>query len=245
MHKCVKKCIAIVGIALSVIGITVAALFWFGVLQLNGGAAKQFPVRGVDVSEYQGEIQWDVLGAQNLQFAFIKATEGSGYVDAKFQQNWQNAAETDLRIGAYHFFSFDSSGETQADNFMETVEPVQNMLPPVVDVEYYGDYKKNPPDMEMVKQELSTMLKRLEEEYGMMPILYLTKDTSWVKNIFPTYDYWVRDVYTAAPLDSTDWTFWQYTNRAVLDGYDGEERYIDCNVFRGSAEAFASYGMNP
>ncbi len=237
-----RRIIAASGIVLFVLLLTIALLVWFGVIQLNGCAAKQFAVRGVDVSAYQGEIQWNTFAAQDIQFAFIKATEGSGFVDEKFQQNWERAEETDLRIGAYHFFSFDSCGETQAENFTATVTPIENMLPPVVDVEYYGDYKKNPPEKEAVQQELSTMLKVLEETYGIKPILYITQDTSWLKNTFPEYDYWVRDVYTASPLDSTDWTFWQYTNREVLDGYDGEERYIDCNVFVGSEEAFEAFG---
>lgn len=244
MHKRVKRCIALAGMAVLVLGIIAGTLIWFGVIQLNGHAAKQFAVHGVDVSEYQGEIQWDVLAAQNIQFAFIKATEGSSYVDKKFSQNWQNAAKTNLRIGAYHFFSFDSSGETQADNFISTVEPVEHMLPPVVDVEYYGDYKKNPPDLEHAEQELLVLLQALEEAYQMKPLIYVTDDTFWAVRDFPAYHYWERDVLHGPPGGDKGWmwTFWQYTDREVLDGYDGEERYIDCNVFIGSEETFAAFG---
>lgn len=238
------KYIALMGGVLFLLAAVYAVLVWFGIVQLNGHAAKQFPVRGVDVSEYQGDIDWDVLAAQDISFAFIKATEGSSYVDPKFGYNWKEAEETPLRIGAYHFFSFDSSGETQAAHFIETVEPVENMLPPVVDVEYYGAYKENPPDREAVEQQLSIMLEALEETYGVKPILYVTHDTFWVSMAFPEYDYWKRDVYSGPPGGSKGWmwTFWQYTNREMLKGYDGEERYIDCNVFIGSEEAFETYG---
>lgn len=237
------KYIALTGGVLFLLGAVGAALVWFGVIQLNGHAAKQFPVHGVDVSEYQGEIDWEVLAEQDIQFAFIKATEGSGYVDPQFSYNWENAAKTELRIGAYHFFSFDSSGETQAELFMQTVEPVEHMLPPVVDVEYYGDYKENPPDKETMKRELSTMLKALETAYDEKPILYVAEDTFWVTTAFPEYAYWQRSVYSEPPGGDKGrtWTFWQYSNRLRLEGYDGEERYIDGNVFVGSEEEFAAY----
>lgn len=59
---------------------------------------------------------------------------------------FREALQTGLRVGAYHFFSYDSSGATQADNFIATVSKITNMLPPVVDVEFYGDKHRNLPD---------------------------------------------------------------------------------------------------
>ena len=49
-------------------------------------------------------------------------------------------------------------------------------------------------------------------------------------------DVWIRSVYRRPRLEG--WTFWQYSNRARLDGYDGDERYIDLNVFCGSRAEF-------
>ena len=91
----------------------VAALFYTGVLKFNNPSRNTYPVRGVDVSSYQGTIDWEVLSSQNIQFAFIKATEGSGFVDPCFVDNLAGASETSLYIGAYHFFSFESSGKTR------------------------------------------------------------------------------------------------------------------------------------
>ena len=68
--------------------------------------ANRFEVTGVDVSHYQGTIDWKKLAEQDLDFAFIKATEGSSYIDECFYDNWKEAEKTDLCIGAYHFFSF-------------------------------------------------------------------------------------------------------------------------------------------
>ena len=78
-------------------------------------------IMGVDVSEYQDRIDMRKLSEENVSFVYIKATEGSSYQDARFQENWKNAHDCGLPAGAYHFFSFDSSGQTQAQNYIDTV----------------------------------------------------------------------------------------------------------------------------
>ena len=78
-----------------------AALFFTGVLKLNTPSRERYPVRGVDVSSWQGEIDWPTLAGQGLSFAFIKATEGSGFTDPRFSYNWEEARKTALRVGAY------------------------------------------------------------------------------------------------------------------------------------------------
>ncbi len=219
-------------------------LVYFGVIQFNNPSRGEYPVRGVDVSSYQGEIDWAVLSAQDIQFAFIKATEGSGHVDAYFQSNFKNAQKTQLRVGAYHFFSFDSGGDTQAQNFIAAVPKTKNMLPPVVDFEFYGDKEKNLPDKEAAQRELTVLLETLEAHYGMKPVIYVTEKSYrlYIDGAFADYDLWVRNVLTKPALsDGRAWTFWQYTDRERLDGYVGKETYIDMNVFRGSEEGFKQY----
>ena len=125
-----------------------AFLVWNGYLLLNNPSRERYPVRGVDVSKYQGEIDWPVLAEQEISFAFIKATEGNSHVDARFAYNYEEARKTGLRVGAYHFFSFDSGGDTQAENFIRNVEAFEGMLPPVIDLEFYGDKAENPPGRE-------------------------------------------------------------------------------------------------
>ena len=224
-----------------------AVLLNDGLPRLNAPSQSRYPVRGVDVSAYQGDIDWQALARQGVSFAFIKATEGSGSQDPNFQQNWQQARQSGLRAGAYHFFSFDSGGETQAENFIRTVEPFDGMLPPVVDVELYGDRKLYPPAREAVTEQLTLLLKRLEEHYGMRPVLYATGSAygRYLAGEYEEYDIWIRNVYFTPSLkDGRDWTFWQYTDRGQLDGYAGEEPYIDLNVFNGTEEEFAAYPEN-
>lgn len=234
--------VAIAFLFLAVMGI----LVWQGVVLLNNLPQEQYPVRGVDVSSYQGEIDLETLSSQDIQFAFIKATEGSSYVDPYFSTNYQNAQATSLRIGAYHFFSYDSSGASQAQNFISNVPAIPNMLPPVVDVEFYGDKEKNLPDAAETQAQLDNLLSALENHYGIKPILYATEKSYrlYLANRYDSYDIWIRNVITSPTLsDNRDWTFWQYTNRERLEGYNGKEKFIDMNVFYGTQDQFMQYGI--
>ncbi len=233
----------LIAIAVVVIcGITLVVLVWNGVILLNNPSRNKYPVRGVDVSHYQGEIDWPVLASEGIDFAFIKATEGSSHVDECFEYNYEEARKTKLYVGAYHFFSFDSKGETQAENFIKAVEGYDSMLPPVVDVEYYNS--KNPATRESIAAELKPMLKILEEHYGKKPVIYTTEDfyEKFFSKDYEDFDIWIRDVVSKPKLsDGKEWTFWQYTNRETLSGYDGEEKYIDVNVFNGSKADFVKF----
>lgn len=229
---------------LFVVGVPAFILVWNGVILLNNPSEKKYPVRGVDVSAYQGQIDWKTLSAQDLDFAFIKATEGTTFRDKCFEFNWEQAQKTELSVGAYHFFSFDSEGSTQAENFINTVMPFDGMLPPVIDIEFYGDKEKNPPSSIDVGVQLKAMLNALEEHYGLKPIIYATKKSYelYLDGDYAEYDIWIRDVIKKPSLpDGRQWTFWQYTNRETLNGYSGEEKYIDLNVFDGSVEEFENY----
>lgn len=225
----------------------VAAVFVLAAIVLkdyrpNRPSLDEYPVRGVDVSHYQGEIDFRRLAEQGMSFAFIKATEGASYVDERLNENLAAVAESPLRAGFYHFFSYDSSGAAQAENFIAHVPAGENMLPPVIDVEFYGGYRLRPADRDAVVPELRAMVDALEARYGVKPILYCTLRAYrlYVREAFDDCDLWIRSVYSSPRLDR-GWTFWQYTDRAELDGYSGEERFIDLNAFAGDAAAFAAY----
>ncbi len=204
--------------------------------QINSWSVSKYEVQGIDVSHYQGMIDWAQIQDQGIDFAFIKATEGSGYVDECFYDNWQAAEQTDLMIGAYHFFSFDSGARSQAALFIETVGNLTGKITPVIDIEFYGDKWNEPPGKEDVTEQLGEMLLILEEYYHTKPIIYTTYNVyyQYIKGGFKEYPLWIRNVYF--PPDwhmKGEWTFWQYTDTAVMSGYVGEEQYIDRNVFCG------------
>lgn len=246
-----KKRILRIGIAcvavMLVASTALAMLVFNGYILLNGHRASGYAVKGVDVSSYQGEIDWQVLAEQGISFAYIKATEGSSFTDKRFDYNFAEAQKTSLYVGAYHFFSFDSAGATQADNFIKSVIPFEGMLPPVVDVEFYGDKEKNPAERDAVTVQLKEMLCLLEEHYGQKPIIYSTKKAyeTYLADDYSEYDIWIRNVITAPRIsDGRAWRIWQYTNRGRLDGYNGEERFIDINVFNGTSAEFDEFVKN-
>lgn len=208
-------------------------------IKINPIFAEGYAVHGVDVSHYQGTIDWEVLSQQNLDFAFIKATEGSTHVDECFQDNWQAAEQTHLALGAYHFFSFDSEGGRQASSYIDTVGNLDGKLAPVVDVEYYGSRRGNPPQRAEVVENLRAMLDALEQHYGVKPIIYTTYTVynDYIKGEFEDYPLWVRSVYCPPTvLFGSRWSFWQYMDTAMLDGYAGDQKYIDVNVFKGTRQ---------
>lgn len=210
-------------------------LRWKGLLLFPQEAApKSWQVFGVDVSSYQGKVDWSALADQGVVFAFCKATEGSTHVDPTFRQNWVNAQAAGVLVGAYHFFSYDSPGETQAENFISQVPGMGGILPPVVDIEFYGDKVKNPPSKEETMTILVPLLTMLEDHYGVKPILYATYRSYklYLEGELEEYPLWItRPIF--APIDKP-WTFWQYSHSARLKGYEGREDRIDLNVFRGS-----------
>ena len=118
------------------------------------------------------------------------------------------------------------------------------MLPPVIDVEFYGDKEKNLPNKDEVTKNLTDMLKKLEEYYGAKPIIYATRKAYrlFISGSYQDYDIWIRDVYfKPTELDGQQWVFWQYSDKGILEGYTGTEKYIDLNVFNGSQEEFRKY----
>ncbi len=229
-------------IAWSIFGLCclgVGALIWRGLLWFNIPSHRRYPVRGVDVSHYQGQIDWDVIASQDMTFAFIKATEGSGTTDECFAENWENARAAGMYVGAYHFFSFDSPPDTQADNFCAAVPFAYDAMPPVIDLELYRS--ENLPDAETVRHNLRILLKRLKDYYGKTPIIYTT-NICWeryLKGSDLEYVLWIRSIFTH-PSASYEpaWEFWQYNPRGLLDGYTGDERFIDLNAYCGTREEF-------
>lgn len=189
---------------------------------------------GVDVSSYQGDIDMEKIKGQNVSFIYIKATEGSSGQDDRFAGNWENAKKTGLLSGAYHFFSYDSEGKTQAENFINTVgKDLKGRLLPVVDVEYYGDKEQNPPDKADVVKELKSYLETIEKEYGVKPLIYTRADVNekYLKGEFDDYKKWMSSLYTPLSWNYHDeWYIWQYLERGELEGYTGEQKYIDLNV---------------
>lgn len=208
--------------------VLIGFLDYWGVFWHNAFFAWRYATRGLDVSHYQGDIDWPkVAAAGKYSFVYIKATEGHDYIDDKFIQNWEQAKQQQIWVGAYHFFSMRSSGQEQAAYFIALVPQEENALPPAIDVEIHLDH-----DPEKVRKELQEMMTVLEKHYQKKPIIYATYQTyeRYIRDYFPEHKVWIRDILFSPRLSDRDWTIWQYNNRGRVNGIEG---YVDINVLQG------------
>ena len=228
--------------------ITIIVLFTIstGFLLYDGKIWFSYPekmgycVKGVDVARYQGDIDWEKISSQNIKFAFIKATEGSSYFDPTFNANIVSSKKNGIYAGAYHFFSGESSGKTQAENFIKIVSGYQLDLPPVLDFEISKKVK----DKENIINEVNAFLKEIEEHFNVKPIIYTTYESynAFLTDGFDEYPLWFRDLFKEPKIRANkDWLFWQYCNRGRLKGIDKKQKYVDLNVFKGTEQEFEEY----
>lgn len=191
---------------------------------------------GVDVSSYQENVDFAKLKEQGVEFAYIKATEGTTHTDTSFEDKWQAAAEAGVMAGAYHYFSYNASGTEQAQNFIKVVGELEGRLIPAVDMELTTEEVKNPPEISDVVKGLKAFLAVVEEKYGVKPLIYAQKDyyDKYLAADFADYPRWVRNVFYPIYLDfNENWAVWQYNDRGELEGYSGE-KYIDMNVINSA-----------
>ncbi|MBL7813507.1 MAG: glycoside hydrolase family 25 protein [Saprospiraceae bacterium] len=192
---------------------------------------KGYEVHGIDISHYQSNVQWDVVAAQGISFAFVKATEGKQHIDKEFQRNWEQMRQHGIKRGAYHFFRPSVDGEVQARNFIQSVDMRYGDLPPVLDIEIDEDLPR-----EVVVRQMRAWLYWVELEYSIKPIIYTSYKfyNKFIVGEFEKYPIWIAKYGGDAPrLGASKWWFWQYGNRGKLNGIDG---YVDFNVFYGSRE---------
>jgi len=184
-------------------------------------------LKGIDVSNHQGEIDWHILPHDKVNYVFIKATEGTTFNDLYFKNNWEKASEYNFLKGAYHFFTVGASGAEQAKSFIAQVPKEKNVLPPVIDLELLGN------DREAVIEEVRIFVDKLEDHYGVKPIFYVNKTTfqTYVEGVFDDYLLWYADYAPEPALDPSLWTFWQYTESGQVEGIRGN---VDFNIFNGS-----------
>lgn len=195
-----------------------------------------YEVHGIDISHYQGDIDWNVLSMNRetdspLHFVFMKATEGGDHGDDTFCNNFTEALNHGFIRGAYHFFIPSTDALKQADFFIRTVQLKPGDLPPVLDVEVTG--KKNKVELQRcVKQ----WLDRVESHYGVKPILYTSykfKTKYLDDSLFNAYPYWIAHYYVDSVKYQGKWDFWQHTD---VGNVPGIEEDVDLNVFKGTLD---------
>lgn len=194
-----------------------------------------YEIHGIDISHYQGDIDWNKLkmakiGNSPVKFILIKSTEGSNQLDENFNDNFYQAREYGFIRGAYHFWSNKSTPRQQAYYFLKQVHLEDGDLPPVLDVEHKPKDKSN----EEFQRDVLTWLHIVEDKYHVKPILYTYykfKEAYLNTPVFDDYPYWIAHYYVEKVAYKGPWKFWQHTDVGKLPGIKG---YVDFNIYNGS-----------
>lgn len=228
---------------------------------LHGNTFVTLPPTGPDVSAWQPYVDFaKVREVGGHSFAYIKATEGEGYLSPTFAAHWKAANDVgDLLVGAYHFARWLGDPVRQAEFFARSVgELREGHLPPVLDLEWISKVKTPPPSV-LVPWALK-FLEACERLFNRWPMLY-TGPSFWRYNLLPlgsaaldltSWPIWLAS-YTgtakplalkgatkwAAPLDNplvsqtgdNLWTIWQHTGKGRCPGVtDGQGNLVNCDL---------------
>lgn len=193
-----------------------------------------YEIHGIDISHYQGEIQWSKLknaevNGYPINFVIVKSTEGSSMIDENFNDNFYQAREHGFLRGAYHFYSTKTPARKQAKYFLKQVHLENGDLPPVLDVESTGNLSE-----QEFRKEILRWLKIVEKAYKCKPILYTGYKFKMAHLSGPEFDdypYWIAHYYVSKVRYKGKWKFWQHTDAGKVDGIKG---YVDLNIYNGS-----------
>ena len=194
-----------------------------------------YEIQGIDISHYQGYIDWNLLRSANInrcpvRFVIIKATEGASIIDENFIDNFHEAREHGFIRGAYHFYSLKTSAREQAQHFLKNVKLEAGDLPPILDVEH----KPKERSTEDFQRDILTWLHIVEDKYHVKPILYTYykfKEKYLNDARFDDYPYWIAHYYVDQMQYKGEWKFWQHTDAGHLPGIEGD---VDFNIYNGS-----------
>lgn len=212
---------------------------------LQPPAATRGKPLGLDVSGWQGAVDWPAVRVAGASFAYVKATEGTGYLNPFFAQQYDGAASVGLLRGAYHFALPDrGGGAAQAAYLLDHGggwTPDGITLPPVLDIEFnpYGPTCYGLTSAQLVAW-IADFSAAVQRRIGRPPVIY-TNTNWWVtctgnSRAFGDHPLWIaRFADTMGPLPAS-WggqTIWQYSNRGRFPG--------DQDVFNGSLQQLRSF----
>lgn len=202
-------------------------------------------VKGIDVSKWQGTINWSSVANDGVKFAFIRVSDGTGYIDEKFQANWTGARANGIKRGAYQFFRSNQDPIEQANILLTRMGPLEaGDLPPVIDVESTDGVSNS-----VRAQKIRAWLEHVEASVGVKPFIY-TGGYFWDDHVaqdFSEYPLWHAG-YTGGTCPSTvsrswtDWAVWQWTSSGRVAGISGN---VDMNRFNGTMAELNAFGVAP
>jgi lysozyme len=184
-------------------------------------------LKGIDVSHYQGAIDWAQVNKSDVEFVFIKATQGKNTVDPHFKANWQGSKQVNLLRGVYHYLDPSIDATKQAQHFLATTESHFGELPPVVDIEAFE--KQSAAD---VVKSLTAYISVINKVSLCAPIIY--SSSGFLNDLkyedFGEHILWLAD-YNPTPKIPHGWkvwTFWQFKSNGKIQGIASD---VDVSYF--------------
>lgn len=176
---------------------------------------------GIDVSHYQGNIDWDkVVKGTNISYVYMKATEGANYVDDTYEWNLQEARRVGLSVGSYHFYRPNVSPREQFDNIVRNIKAEKQDLVPIIDIEHRGSVSED-----RFISDLKELVRMVEQYYGKKPLLYTYQNfyNRHLSGLFNGYHWMIAKYQDEKPLlsDGRSFIMWQYTSKGSIDGIRG------------------------
>jgi GH25 family lysozyme M1 (1,4-beta-N-acetylmuramidase) len=207
------------------------------------GTTTSTRLEGIDVSHWQGTIDWAKVRAAGKRFAYIKASEHTSFVDDKYQTNRSRAKSAGLKVGAYHF-ARPNIGTTdayaEADHFIETADWTTGELRPVLDLEDTGGLSSS-----ALQTWVKAFLQRVYDRTGVRGVIYVSpafwsskmgNSTWFAKNGYDVLwiAHWTTASSPSVPAENwggKSWTFWQYTSDGSVPGISGR---VDLDRYNGT-----------
>ena len=190
------------------------------------GQDKEQESFGVDVSHHNGKINWKQV--PDVEFVYIKATEGATYVDPMYQQNIKGARAKKLRVGAYHYFRTTSSVQKQFENYKKHVKKSDIDLIPMVDVEECKKWS-----IVQFQDSLMRFIQLVKSYYGKAPMIYSVNTfyNRYCAPRFNNYHLMIGRYGINEPVikGRGTYTIWQKSQAGKLPGFP---KKVDIDVLR-------------
>jgi lysozyme len=240
-------------------GVRAVGALLIGFALLLGGptaasARSQAPdghLLGIDVSRWQGQINWRQVKAAGVHFAIAKATEAQSWVDPQYARNRERAVARGVLLGAYHFAQPDRTHNDairEADHFVRTAQLLPGHLIPVLDLE-----RTNGLGPRAMVRWTRTWLQRVESHLGVKPMIYVSP-SFWVHQMGNSrwfadngYRLWIAHWWVKEPRVPADnwggrgWTLWQVSDCGSISGIAG---CVDIDYHRGLDMAYLNIANN-
>lgn len=185
---------------------------------------------GIDVSHFQGRINWSKVGLINdstsLAFVILRATMGKNSVDKRFEENWNSVKDSTIVMGAYHYYRPNENSTKQANNFIANVNLNTGDIIPILDIEKHSSIQS----VSRLRKGLLNWLKIIEEHYGVKPIIYTGDNfynTYLNKPEFIKYPKWIANYNHISSPGTSDWDIWQFSDAVKVDGIN---ELVDLNI---------------